>query len=232
MLQISFQDTLQTTTAPSQIKLGTRANTPDGSTWVYIKAAGVLAKGSVAVPNTVVSVDLVSSSTDAQGRIVYITKASAGWTVGAYEDQYGVIDDGTGVGQTFRIQTNSADTLTLYPSNALSTALAVADSDLTIYLEGQVVKSAITVKIQNAVGIAQVAFAASDYGWVLERGVGTVLAGEALTVAGDFVTGDDTTGQVVKGTTAKGEFDEQSLGRCLVANAAADQNALVFVSIA
>lgn len=231
MVNINFVDTLQTTTAQSQIKLGTRANTPDGSTWVYVKAAGVLAKGSVAVPNTVVSVDNVTSATDNQGRIVYITKASAGWTVGAYEDQYGVIDDGTGVGQTFRILTNSNDTLTLYPSNALTTALSVVDSDLTIYLEGQVIKAAVTSKLQNAVGVAQVAFASADFGWVLERGVGTVLAGEVLVVGGGFCTGDDTTGQVLKNVATESAITAQIIGRALVANAAADQTALVFIDI-
>jgi hypothetical protein len=58
-----------------------------------------------------------------------------------------------------------------------------------------------------------------------------VVAGEVLVVGEDFVTGDDTTGEVVKGTTAKGEFDEQPLGRCLVANAGADQGTLVWVNI-
>jgi hypothetical protein len=57
------------------------------------------------------------------------------------------------------------------------------------------------------------------------------MAGEVLVVGKDFVTGDDTVGQVVKGTTAKGPFDEQSLGRCLVANAAADQAVAVEVKI-
>ena len=92
-------------------------------------------------------------------------------------------------------------------------------------------EAAVTSKIQNAVGIAQVAASANEYLWVLVRGVGSVLAGATLTKGGSFVTGDDTAGQVVAGTTANGEFDEQTLGRCLVANAAADQLALVFVDI-
>lgn len=231
MNQISFQDVYQTSTARGLFKLGQRAQTPDGREWVYAKANSALAKGSVAVPDGVTAVDTVSSSTDALGRIVYITEASAGWTIGQFEDAIGVVDDGTGAGQTFKIKTNTADTLELYPETALTTALAVADSDITIRTMAEVDKSAVTVKIQSAVGIAQVAFAASDYGWLLTNGDGCVLAGEALTVGGSFVTGDDTTGQVVKGTTAKGEFDEQSLGIALVANAAADQLALVRVNI-
>jgi len=233
MAQITFQDTLQTTTARGNFKLGTLASTPDGSSWVYVKAStGGLALGNVAVPAAQTAVDLVSSSTDNLGRKVYITKASAGWTVGQFEDGYGVIDDGAGVGQTFRIETNSSDTLKLYNQYALATVLAVADSDLTINTPGIVVKSLVTDKAQQAKGIAQVAFAANDYGWVLKQGYGRVIAGEVLTIDLSFVTGDDTAGQVLKGTTAKGAFDEQYLGYAITANAAADQGVMVYVNIA
>lgn len=230
MNQISFQNVYQTTTAPA-FKKGERAMTPDGREWVYVKANTALAKGSVAVPDGVTAVDTVSSSTDAQGRIVYITKASAGWTVGQFEDGWVVVDDGTGVGQTGKIKTNTTDTLELYPETAFTTALAVADSDITIRTMAEVDKAAVTSKVQSAVGIVQVAFAASDYGWLLTNGEGSVLAGEVLVIGESFVTGDDTTGQVVKGTTGKGPFDEQSLGIALVANAAADQLTLVRVNI-
>ncbi len=231
-VQISFQSVTNTTTAPA-FQIGTAAQTPDGREWSYVKVStGGLAKGSVAVPADVTAVDTVSSSTDAMGRIVYITEASAGWTPGEFQDCWVVVDDGTGVGQAGRISGNTADTLQLYPEFAFTTALAVADSDITITKNYIVVKSAITSKLQNAVGIAQIAMSASTYGWVLTRGEGVVLAGEALTPTGsDFVTGDDTTGQVLKGTTAKGGFDEQPLGRVLVVNAAADQLTQVFVEI-
>lgn len=227
MNTISFQNVYQTITQRGEFKLGERAMTPDGREWVFVKADTALANGSVAVPDAVTAVDNFSSSTDAQGRIVYLTSANANWTIGQFEDAIGVVDDGTGVGQTFKIKTNSATTLTLYPETALSTALSSTDSDITIRTMAIVDKAAITSKLQSAVGSSQVAFAAADYGWLLTEGDGRVLAGEVLVVGANFVTGDDTTGQVVKGTTAKGPFDEQSLGICLVANAAADQGTLV-----
>lgn len=230
MKSITFQAVSQVSTA-MQARLGERAETPDGRQWVYVKASSALAKGSVAVPAAVASADTVSCSTDSQGRYVYITKASAGWTVGAYADGWVVVDDGTGVGQAGRIKSNTADTLELYPEFALATALAVADSDITIWTQYLVRKAVVTTKVQNASGIAQVAFTANDYGWLLTKGIGTVLAGEALVVGTGFVTGDDTTGQVVKATTAKGTYDEQALGVAIVANASADQNALVYVSV-
>jgi hypothetical protein len=231
MNQIAFQDALQTSTAQGSVRLGQEAMTADGRRWVYVKADSALAKGSVAVPNAVASADTVSSSADSQGRIIYITKASAGWTAGAYAGGWVIVDDGTGVGQHAKIQDNTADTLILEPAYALTTALAVADSDITIVTPFLVDKAAITSTVQQAVGIAQVAFAASEYGWLLKEGDGVVLAGEALVIGTGFVTGDDTTGQVVKATTAKGSYDEQTLGFCRVANASADQLTLVHVAI-
>ncbi len=232
MNQVTFQSVYQTATSP-QVAIGQTACTPDGRQWVYVKClTSTLALGSVAVPVGVTAVDNVSSSSDALGRRVYITKASAGWTVDAFAGSNVVVDDGTGVGQQAKVIANTADTLQLAPENALATALSVVDSDITIFSNSQVQKAAVTSKLQNAVGVAQVAFANLEFGWVLTKGIGSVLAGESLTPTGsNFVTGDDTTGQVVKGTTAKGPFDEQSLGRVLVVNAAADQKALVFIEI-
>lgn len=227
MNSISFQDVYQTTTARGQFKLGQRGCTPDGREWVYVKAAEALTNSSVVVPDAVTAVDTVSSSQDAQGRNVYITEASAGWTIGAFEDAIGVVDDGTGKGQTFKIRTNSADTLTLYPETALGTALAVADSDITIRTMGAVDMAAVTSQVQSAVGANQVAFADAEYGWALTNGDGRAVAGDTLVIGAGFTTGDDTEGQVIVATTAKGTLDEQSLGFALVANAAVDMGALV-----
>ena len=227
MNTISFQSVYQTETARGEFKLGQRSCTPDGREWQFVRAQSAVATGLVAVPDAVTSADLWSSSTDSQSRIVYLTRAASTMTVGAFEDGIGVVDDGTGVGQTFKIKTNSATTLTLYPETALGTALAVADSDLTFIVMSYVDPAAITDKVQMAQGAAQVSFAAADYGWILTEGDGRVIAGEALVVGKSFVTGDDTVGQVLKGTTAKGDFDEQSLGYCIVANASADQGTLV-----
>lgn len=231
MVRISFQDALQASTVPLQL-LGTHASTPDGSEWVYAKCNEAVSQGFVVVPVANVGVDTVSSSTNGAGQIVFITEASAGWTVGQFINAWGVVDDGTGEGQVFKVKSNTADTLTLYPEWALGTALAVADSDITLsYYLSLGEKAAITDKAQNAVGIAQVAIASGSYGFVLRRGPGIVIAGEALTNDLSFVTGDDTEGEVVKGTTAKGAFDEQALGTVLEANTTADKGALVMVDI-
>jgi len=92
-------------------------------------------------------------------------------------------------------------------------------------------KAAVTSPLQSAVGIAQVAFAAGDYGWLLTNGDGHVLAGEVLIIGAGFTTGDDTTGQVIKSVITENVLTAQPLGICLVANAAADKLALVRVNI-
>lgn len=231
MNQITFQNVTNVETNP-QFKRGERAQTPDGREWVYVKAASEnISAGMAVVPDAVVSVDTVSSSADALGRVVFITEASAGWTVGAYEDAWVYVDDGTGAGQAGRIKTNTTDTLELYPEFALGTALSVTDSDITIREPWSVEKAAVTSDIQGCVGIAQSAIASGKYGWVLTRGVGIATAGEALTVGAGFKTGDNTEGYVQKAVTAEGAYDFQNLGYCLVANASADANALVWVNI-
>ena len=218
MNNITFQDVYQTETAGS-VKLGQRGSTPDGREWQYVKAASALGDSLVAIPDAVASSDLYSSSADSQGRIVYATRAANTLTVGQYEDGIGQVDAGTGVGQTFKIRTNDATTFTLYPENALSTALSVSDSDLTYINMNFVDPAAVTSKIQMAQGIAQAAFATNDYGWLLTNGIGRVLAGAALLTGTGFTTGDDTVGQVIRAVTATGPFDAQNLGYCVIAGA-------------
>lgn len=230
MNQITFQAPYQTTTAPA-ISLGQRATTPDGRKWVYVKASAAVLKGNVVVPAATTSVGTtITSSVNGDGKIVYITKASAGWTAGAFAGGFVHVDAGTGSGQVAKIIDNTADTLVLAPETPLTTALST-DSTIEIWTQFLVRKSVVTSKIQNATGVAQVGFAAGDYGWVLVRGIGVVIAGEALVAGGSFVTGDDTAGQVLKGTTAKGAFDEQTIGVAINANSAADLGALVEVTL-
>lgn len=229
MNTISFQSVYQTITARGEFKLGQRALTPDGREWQFIKANTAIANSLVAVPDGVTSADLWSSSTDNQGRIVYLTRAASAMTTGAFEDGIGVVDDGTGRGQTFKIKTNNATTITLYPETALTTALSVADSDLTLMTMSECDPAAITSTVQMAQGAVQTAFSAGDYGWVLTNGDGRVTPGNTLIVGKGFSTGDDTVGQVIVSVTSEGPFDAQNLGYAIVANPAADVSTLVRV---
>lgn len=227
MNQVSFQSVYNTTTARGQFKLGERAMTPDGREWVYVNAAGNIAKNLIAIPNTVTTLTTLSSSTDNQGRIVYLTDTDASLTTGAFEDGIGLVNTGTGTGQNFKIRTNTATVITLYPETALTTALAVGSSGVALKTMSKVLIAAVTSKIQQAVGATQIAFTSGDYGWLLTEGDGGVVAGEVLIIGSNFTTGDDTAGEVIKGVTATGPFDAQNLGIALVANSGADVSALV-----
>lgn len=231
MNTISFQSVYQTITARGEFKLGERASTPDGREWQFVKANEAIATSLIAVPDAVTSADLWSSASDSQGRKVYLTRAASTMIVGAFEDGIGVVDDGTGKGQTFKIRTNNGTTLSLYPETALGTSLSVVDSDLTLMTMSECDPSAVTSKVQMAQGAPQVSFSASDYGWILANGDGRCIAGNTLVVGAGFTTGDDTVGQVIVGVTATGPYDAQNLGYAIVANSAADIGALVRYNI-
>lgn len=227
MNQISFQDVYQTITQRGEFPLGQRAMTPDGRQWVFVNTAGAIGKNFIAIPNTVTTLTTLSSSTDNQGRIVYLTDTDATLTTGAFAEAVGLVNTGTGTGQGFKVKTNTATVVTLYPDTALATALSVSDSGIALKTMNRVIIAAITSKIQQTVGATQTAFASGDYGWLITEGDGTVVAGEVLVIGTSFVSGAATAGEVLKGTTAKGPFDEQSLGFCTVANSGADLGALV-----
>lgn len=229
MNQVTFQDVYQTITQRGEFKLGQRAMTPDGRMWVFVHVttAGAIAKNLIAIPNTVTTITTVSSSTNNQNQIVYLTDTDSAFTIGQFQDGIGLVNTGTGSGQGFKIKTNNATMLTLYPETALATALSVSDSGVAIKTMSNVIIAAVTSKIQQTVGATQTAFAADDYGWLLTEGDGTVVAGEVLIIGSNFVSGAATAGEVLKGTTAKGPFDEQNLGICLVANSGSDLGALV-----
>lgn len=225
--QISFQNVYQTITERGEFPIGQRASTPDGREWVFVNTAGAIGKNFIAIPNTVTTLTTVASSTDNQGRIVYLTDTDATLTTGAFQNAIGLVNTGTGSGQGFKIKTNTATVITLYPETALGTALSVSDSGIALKTMSRVLIAAVTSKIQQVVGATQVAFASGDYGWLLTEGDGTVVAGEVLIIGSNFVSGAATAGEVLKGTTAKGPFDEQNLGMCLVANSGSDLGALV-----
>ncbi len=227
MNQIAFQNVYNTTPARGQFDLGQRAMTPDGREWQYVQASENLTKSSAVVPTAAGDTDTWVSSTDNQGRIVYMTDAGASLTVGAYEFGIGVINDGTGAGQTFKIRTNNATTLTLYPETALTTALSISDSDAIYLGMSKVSMSAVTSKLQMCQGSNQVAFTSGDFGWILTNGDGRAVTGTVLVVGAGFNTGDDVAGQVQVAVITEGPLTAQNLGYAIAVTATADAGSLV-----
>jgi len=231
MKQITFQSIFDTPTVPMS-NLNEQAQTPDGRIFEYLYATEAISKYMVVSRPANTTVTTVSSSSNGASQVVYVTEASAGWTNGAYQDHWLLVNTGTGTGQVAKIKDNTTDTLELYVDYALATSLAVADSGIAIVHETDAEKIAVTTDITNIKGVAQVGFASGDYGWFLKRGIGGVLVGEVAIINTNIKPGDDTEGTALKGTTGAGLFDESSIGRVLVANSAADVAALVDVNIA
>lgn len=227
---LTFQSVFDTPTV-AQKDLNATERTPDGRLWEYLKASEAISQYMTVSNPANTDVDTVSSSQNNASQNVYITEASAGWTVADYQEHWVIIDSGTGKGQIGKIKDNTADTLELYVDYAFSTALAVADSDAVIRHEPDAEKVAVTTLLTPLKGVAQVAFASGDYGWFLKRGIGGALGGAAMTINQLCTPGDDTEGTLVTATNGETVDDISSAGRCLVANDTADKAALIDVNI-
>ncbi len=231
MRQITFQNVLSESVSPLAT-LGEIAYTADGRKWRYIFANEALSKGHALTRTANVALTSIYSSNDANSYKVFLTKASAGWTVGAYQDAYGLIDGGTAEGQFFKVKDNSGDTLTIYEEYRLSTAVTVAGSDTgKLVLPYVAEKVAVTTKNQIPIGVVQIAFTTQYYGWALCEGVGQVLPGAALTANSVCGPGDDTEGEVETYGNGSTIEDESSVGRVLVANSSADKMAMIMVGL-
>ena len=231
MRQITFQNVLKEDSVP-MARLGELAQTEDGREWRYVKfneAFGT--KGMIATRIANTDVDTVSSSTDGDSNITKVTEASAGWTVGQFENAWLLVDDGTGEGQFAKVKTNSADTLNLYTDYALTTALDVADSDIVLARPYLAEKSAITVLNQILLGVAQITTTANYYGWVQIRGYGGVLVGDVITANEQITPGDDTEGTGINVGSGETIDDASTVGRCVVANTTADKACLADIII-
>lgn len=231
MRLITFQSVFDTPAEP-QANLNTVSQTPDGRIWEYLKATEIITKHMIVSSPINTTVTTVSSSQNAASQNVYITEASAGWTVGAYQDHWVAVNTGTGTGQVAKIKDNTTDTLELYTDYALATALAVADSGIAIRHEPDAEKCLVTVLNTPLKGVAQVTFAANDYGWFLKRGIGGVIVGTGAATINELLTaGGATEGYALNIGNGETPDDISTVGRVLVANSAASLAALVDVNV-
>ncbi len=135
----------------------------------------------------------------------------------------------------FKVKTNSATVIELYPEYTQGILTATTSVDATtgakFWHPFTVNPSAVTTQNQICTGVAQIAFAANAYGWVLVRGYGTVI-GSSLTAGKGFGPGGATAGYALIATTAKGPFDQFYIGTTvLAANDASNQN-FAFINMA
>ena len=232
MKDITFQSVFDTPTVKMG-NLNSKAMTPDGRIWTYLKATEIISQYCVTERPVQLSVDTVATSQNAKGQNVFVLEASAGWTVGAYQDHWMVVNDGTNEGQVAKIKDNTKDTLELYEDYALATALTVAASDdieIVHMPDAELMDTSGSVEAIN--GVAQVAFAALDYGWFLIKGIGGIMVGDtAGEIDEPLVPGDDTAGYANGCGDDVDVEDKTIIGTCLVANTTADKATLAMINI-
>lgn len=231
MNQISFQKVLQTSTTQN-VQLGAVAYTPDGRVWRYVKAnEAVTPIGSICtrVADTAVT-NITSTATNSRSETVYITESGWAQTAGDFQNAYGVVSAGTGVGQFFVVKDNSADTLELYSDYAIATALDTT-SDLTLARPYLVRECVVTTLNQIPSGVAQVTFAANDYGYLLIQGMGSIRMGDAGVANEQITPGDDTAGTALAIANGETPDDVSTFGRLIVAAESADVATMAWIDL-
>lgn len=211
--------------ATQQHSLGARAFDEDGGEWMYVKnSSTALARGTVVMPAASVNQDLWSSDST----LKILTKAAAAMTAGAYSGWYAYVNEGTGQGQLRKIASNTVTTITL--EEALTSALAVADSDLLIFNPYVVDVATVSAQVPP-IGVAQNTITANYYGWVKVAGVAEVLAGGVLVKGLYAKLADDTAGQVLVAANTNDLFDITVIGIALQANTNADVGVPIMLNL-
>lgn len=232
MLGVTFRKVLQTLTT-QELPLGALVDTPDGNIWRYVKANAALTPRGVLctrVADTSVT-NITSTANNDRGQTVFVTESGWAQTVGDFDEAVGAVTGNTGEGQFFRVKSNTADTIEVYSDWAFATALDTT-SDLTLARPYLVAETAITTLNQILTGVAQITFAANDFGFLLIRGFGVILNGATDSVANEQLTpGDDTAGSAAAIGNGETPDDISIAGRALVAQATDDVQVLSEINI-
>lgn len=187
------------TTTDELLNVGTLVMTRDGRCFRYVQMTGAAALlGSVLQAAADVGEDTVSSSSDLMQ--IETGGVDTTWTAGDFVGDFVYVDDGTGEGQCRRIVANGTTWLRL--DRALTTALAVADSDITI-IRPYKVRKALAAITTPVAGVAVAAITQNYYGWMQVYGFCEhVLIDDATSTAGTYLVVDDATVGTAKAVTA------------------------------
>ena len=212
--QVSTDSSLETL-------VGSRWDTSDGRELKLVQAGGVALVAGVVVQNAAIianhqGLDITAIQTySANGNQPYKITATLGGTAvtaNQYAGGFAVINVGTGKGQTLRIAshpaqatTNGAVVLTL--EEAPLTALSTSDSEVSLIpADGNGVVITPTTLTNSVSGITLYALDASEYGFIVTKGIVSCLSDAAAPAAsGVAVSPSNATGGAVEsGVVAQG----------------------------
>lgn len=208
-LQIAPSDARSTSTTKNGVLLGQKAVTRDGKVYRWslngavALAAGKTNTGVARVANHA-NLALASTSNIAVGSTkISVTLGGTAATADQYVDGYAVINDGTGVGQSFFLVGNSAQTSTtgtvdLYLAEAVTAALVItSDTKVTLIPNPNALTVVTPAVVTNPInGVANVAVAASVYYWGQTRGMAGVLSDGVIARGTESIPSDAVIGAV------------------------------------
>lgn len=199
-----FANDIDVTGSTQVHDVGTLGMTTDGRFFRYAKAgATALDPGKLCVAATQVTDDeniAVAAAAAVGATQVTVTLGSSAVTANQYANGYLVVNDAAGEGTAYLISghpaASAAASLVVTLKESVRVALTTSSQvTLAKNLWQDIVISA-TDQADKAVGVPNVAIAASEYGWVQTKGMCAVLADEAVTAGLALTIGTGVAGAV------------------------------------
>jgi len=206
--QISPTDARTTSPTKNGVLVGSKAVTRDGKVYRWsLNGAVALAEGKtttgVARVANHTNLALASTSNIAVGSTkISVTLGGTAATADQYADGYATVMDGTGVGQSYLIVGNSAQTSTsgtvdLYLAEPVTVALVIANTKVTLTPNPNANVVVTPAVVTNPiVGVPNVPVAAASYFWAQTRGHASVLSDGVITRGAGAIPSDAVIGAV------------------------------------
>ena len=173
-----WNDLLRETGTAQLYQLGTERTTFDGDIYVYVKAgATALAAGRLMTYLTTGTNEQTVTVAHGIGTTT-VTVTDASSAENDFQDGYLVVTAGTGIGECYRIKSNTISngtTITCELYEGLATAWSTSDTDVTMYKNRY---NGIVVNPydgqQHPCGVTQWPIPALHYGWIMKKGYGAL----------------------------------------------------------
>ncbi len=247
-LPLRANGTFQSSTDANLATLvGTRWDLSDGREVILVSTAaattvapGYLYQDAAIVANhqdLVVSAFSAYSGTTGKPATVTVTLGGTAATLNQYQGGFAIVNSGTGIGQTLRVSTNTAQTSTVGSvvvtlEDAPNTALVAGSSKVSLIpAHGANVIVNPTTPTNIPVGIALYAIAASSYGFLVSKGLTAALSDVSVATVGKAIAASVTTaGATTLATATVGSVTSTVIGNTAQTAVSAETRA-VFVNL-
>jgi hypothetical protein len=206
----SVNPTVASDASPTTL-CGAKFSTADGRELVLVKnstsalVAGNLiqAPASIGANHTGLAVVGLAPANPIGATSITVTLGGSAATENQYQGGYAVVSAGTGLGQTLRIASHPAQTVTsgnlvLTLEDPLSVALTSADSKVSLTLNPYTnVIISPTTATGKSVGVTLTPIPASSYGFLVTRGLTACLNIANTAIGLDVMAGSGTAGSVI-----------------------------------